>query len=69
MQSEKDNNNEELRQWIRDSGCFIHPALEIPAYFDGIQGVGTREDLPHKTVIIAIPSKLVITVPNCYNDP
>lgn len=52
-----------------DSGCKIHPALNIPDYFNGVQGIGTNASIPHRTVIIAIPSKLVITVPRCYNDP
>ena len=39
-----------------EAGCKIHPALEIPAYFDGVQGMGTNQSIPHKTVILAIPS-------------
>ena len=52
-----------------EAGCKIHSAVEIPAYFEGVQGVGAKDSIPHKTVIIAIPSRLVITVPRCYNDP
>lgn len=60
---------QDLRQWMVKAGCKIHPAVTIPDYFDGVQGVGTSQSIPHKTVIIAVPSKLVITVPRCYNDP
>lgn len=47
----------------------MHPGIQIPAFFEGVQGIGTNQDLPHKTIIMAIPSRLVITVPRCYQDP
>lgn len=33
---------EELRKWMHEQGCLINPAIEIPAYFDGVQGIGTK---------------------------
>lgn len=36
------NRTEELHEWMRKNGCKVHPALEIPKNFDGVQGVGTK---------------------------
>jgi hypothetical protein len=36
---------------------------------NGIQGVKAKKKLPPKTLIIAIPSSLVLTVQKCYKSP
>jgi hypothetical protein len=50
-------------------GCKIHPHLTIPSKLNGIQGVSTNKPIPAKTLIVAIPSNLILTVSRCYNDP
>ncbi len=50
-------------------GCLIHPHVQIPAEFSGVQGVGTSAAIPPKTLIIAVPSSMILTVTRCYNDP
>jgi hypothetical protein len=50
-------------------GCKIHSNITIPSFTNGIQGISTNEPIPHKTLIIAIPSSLILTVTKCYNDP
>ena len=52
-----------------ENGCLIHPSLEIPSNINGVQGISTKNALSHKTLVIAIPSKLILTVTKCYNDP
>jgi hypothetical protein len=49
-------------------GCRIHPYLTIPANLNGVQGVATNKSIPAKTLIVAIPSKLILTVSRCYKD-
>jgi len=58
-----------LREWMVTKGCLIHPSLEIPCNINGVQGIGTKALIPHKTLIMAIPSSLILTVTRCYNDP
>lgn len=50
-------------------GCKIHPHLTIPATINGIQGVATNQPVPPKTLIVAVPAHLILTVTRCYNDP
>lgn len=50
-------------------GCRIHPHLTIPSSINGIQGVATNRPIPAKTLIVAVPSSLILTVSRCYNDP
>lgn len=54
---------------MKDKGCIIHPHVDIPKRFDGVLGIGTNGPLPHKTLIIAVPSNLILSVTKCYNDP
>lgn len=58
-----------LKRWMVQKGCIIHPHVQIPTSFDGVLGIGTTGPLPHKTLIIAIPSSLILTTTKCYNDP
>lgn len=58
-----------LRQWMQEKGCILHPHISIPASFDGVLGIGSTGLLPHKTLILAVPSNLILTVTRCYNDP
>jgi hypothetical protein len=58
-----------LREWMIKKGCIIHPNLEIPCNINGIQGIGTKATILHRTLIMAIPSSLILTVTRCYNDP
>ena len=60
---------EALRQWMYKKGCIIHPNVELPAKFNGVLGIGAKGFLPHKTLIIAIPSSLILSTTRCYNDP
>ncbi len=50
-------------------GCRIHPHLTIPSNLNGVQGVSTNKAIPAKTLIVAVPSNLILTVSRCYNDP
>ena len=50
-------------------GCKIHPNITIPSSINGVQGISSNNPIPHKTIIIAVPSKLILTVSKCYNDP
>jgi hypothetical protein len=34
-----------------------------------VQGVGSSAAIPPKTLIIAVPSSMILTVTRCYNDP
>jgi hypothetical protein len=34
-----------------------------------VLGIGCKGSLPHKTLVIAIPSSLILTTSRCYNDP
>ena len=36
---------------------------------NGVQGVATNKAIPPKTLIIAVPSSLILTVSKCYKDP
>lgn len=58
-----------LREWMVAKGCRIHPHLTIPANLNGVQGVATNSAIPAKTLIVAIPANLILTVSRCYNDP
>lgn len=58
-----------LREWMVSKGCLIHPHLTIPSAPNGVQGIGSNAPIPHKTLVIAIPSSLILTVTKCYNDP
>jgi hypothetical protein len=58
-----------LREWMVAKGCRIHPHLAIPARMNGVQGVGTSKPIPAKTLIVAVPASLILTVTRCYNDP
>jgi hypothetical protein len=60
---------EGLRQWMKAKGCIIHPNVSIPARFGNVLGIGTTGPLPHKTLIIAIPSQIILSTTRCYNDP
>jgi hypothetical protein len=51
-----------LREWMKKKGCLIHPDIEIPSNLNGVQGVSTKKQIDPKTVILAIPSSLIITV-------
>lgn len=50
-------------------GCKIHPHLTLPAKINGVQGIATNRPIEAKTLIIAIPSNMILTVTRCYNDP
>lgn len=50
-------------------GCLIHKNLTIPSNINGVQGISTNAVIPEKTLIIAVPSKLILTVTKCYNEP
>lgn len=50
-------------------GCKIHPSLTLPAKINGVQGIGTNQPIEAKTLIIAIPANMILTVTRCYNDP
>lgn len=65
----QDQKIEELRNWMVSKGCIIHPNLTIPSRINGVQGVGTNASISPKTLIVAIPSHLILTVTRCYNDP
>ena len=65
----KEQKYEEFRKWIMDNGCKMHPGIKILEKYDGVMGIGTCEDLPHKTLILAVPSKLILSIKRCYNDP
>jgi hypothetical protein len=54
---------------MQKHGCFIHKNLTIPSSINGVQGVSTSGPIPHKTLIMAIPTKQIITVTKCYKDP
>ena len=58
-----------LQTWMKEKGCIVHPNVSIPASFDGVLGIGATGPLPHKTLIIAVPSSLILTSTKCYNDP
>ena len=51
------------------NGCKVHPGITIPAIIDGVLGIATNTTIPHKTLILDVPSKLIITTTKCYNDP
>lgn len=51
------------------NGCLIHKSLNIPSNINGVQGISTNSLIPHKTLVIAVPSKLILTVTRCYKDP
>lgn len=63
-----DNKIEELREWMVANGCLIHKDIQIPSNINGVQGVSTTKTIPHKTLILAVPSKLLLTVSKCYKD-
>jgi len=52
-----------------ENGCKVHPSITIPAKIDGVLGIATNDNIPHKTLFLAIPSRLIITTTKCYNDP
>ena len=56
------NKMQAFRKWIEDKGCIIHPNVDIPMKFNGVQGIGANAPLPPKTLIIAIPSSLILSV-------
>jgi hypothetical protein len=54
---------------MKQKGCIIHPHVEIPSFINGYQGVAATAAIPPKTLIVAIPSSLIMTVTKCYKDP
>jgi hypothetical protein len=50
-------------------GCYIHPNLAVPSSINGVQGIATNSPIAHKTLVMAIPAKLILTVTKCYNNP
>lgn len=63
------NKIDALRRWMVEKGCIIHPHVQIGADFGGVLGIGSTGSLPHKTLIVAVPSSLILTTTRCYNDP
>ena len=50
-------------------GCKVHPGIRVPERVDGVLGIAAAEALPHKTLVLAVPSSLILTTTRCYNDP
>jgi len=60
---------EALKKWMIEKGCKVHPNITIPSHVDGVLGISTNALIPHKTLFLAVPSKLILTTTKCYNDP
>ncbi len=49
-------------KWHSRNGCKIDPRVAIEADVSGSMGFSTKADLPAKTVVMAVPGKLILTV-------
>lgn len=70
MEHSTDEKYTKFKDWLQSNGCRIAPGVTIPTLFsDGGIGVQTVETLRSHQLILAIPSKLILTAEKVYKLP